>query len=99
MGLVVVLPIILIVHVIVVIFVPFLAATIRPPCLASTAGVYVVTTLLFIDPRSSFLLLDGVLCFVIRTLHIHEEVLLVFLFLLTHDTLVFCGLREVWAAF
>ena len=81
MGLIVVLPIILVVHVIVVILVPFLATAIWPTCLAATAGVYVVTTLLFIDPHSSFLLLDGVLSFVIRTLNIHEEVLLI-LFLL-----------------
>ena len=99
MGLIVVLPIILVVHVIVVIFVPFLAAAIRPTCLSSTSGVYVVTTLLFIYSRSSPLLLDSVFCFVIRTLNIHEEVLLVFLLLLTHYTLVFCGLREVRAAF
>ena len=55
--------------------------------------------MLFVDTGGGFLLFYGVLGFVVGTLHIHEEVLLVFLLLLSHNALELSVLREVGAAF
>ena len=71
----------------------FSTAFIRPASATTGTNVSIASVL---NPRSSFLLLDGVLSFVIRTLNIHEEILLVFLLLLSHNAVVFVVDREIW---